>query len=164
MDKFRRLHNERRGDEESGAASAGPGAVAVAKAVIGVVVQGHDPDFILIVLGCVPGGDGPLRALRQGQDVMVLAELVQSERGHLALTGAILLGAIEGGEVHGAGDDLIGVTFRQHVQVGIIEIVLQRAITKNVILAKRTQNLSQIHKQGAILTMLQHLANVFCGT
>lgn len=159
MDGFRRLHNERRGDEESGAGPAGAGAVAVVDVAIGV--QPHDPGFILIDLGGAPGGDGPLKALRQGQDVMVLAELIQGERGHLALTGAILLGAIEGSEVHGAGDDLIGVAVREAPKVGAVEVGPQGAGGKVVGAAKGVGHLLQVQHEGAILTMLQHLANVF---
>lgn len=53
---------------------------------------------------------------------MVLADLIQSERGHLAIAGTILSRAVEGSEVHGAGDDLVGIAVREALQVGIIEV------------------------------------------
>ena len=91
---------------------------------------------------------------------MVLAELVQGQRGHLAVTGAILRGAVEGGEVHGAGDDLIGVAVREAPQVGAIEVGPQGAGGKVVGAAKGVGHLLQVEQQGAVLAVLQHQAGL----
>ena len=152
------LHGEGGGNEESGAGPVGAVAAAAVDAATGA--QPHDPGFILIDLGGAPGGDGPLKALRQGQDVMVLAELVQGERGHLALTGAILFGAVESGEVHSAGDDLIGVAIREAPQIGAIEMGPERAGGKVVGAAKGVGHLVQVQHEGAVLAVLQHQAGL----
>ena len=152
------LHGEGGGNEESGAGPVGVGAVVDVDNAIGV--QPHDPCVILIDLGGAPGRHKPLKALRQGQDVMVLAELVQGQRGHLAVTGAILRGAVEGGEVHGAGDDLIGVAVREAPQVGAIEVGPERAGGKVVGAAKGVGQLVQVQHEGAVLAVLQHQAGL----
>lgn len=119
------LHEEGGGDKESGVCPAEAAAVVTVDNATGV--QPHDPYVVLIALGGAPGRHGPFKALREGQDIMVLAELIQGQRGHLTLTSAILFRAIESGEVHSAGDDLIGVAVREPLQIGVIEVYPQVA-------------------------------------
>lgn len=86
---------------------------------------------------------------------MILAELIQGERGHLTLHRAILLGAVEGGEVHRAGDDLIRVALRQRIQIGTVEVGPEGAGGKVVAGAKGVLNVLHGHEQRAVLTVLQ---------
>lgn len=132
------LNGEGGGDDKSGVSPAEAAAVVTADNAIGV--KPHDP---CVGLGA-PGRHGPFKALRQRQDVMVLADLIQGERGHLALTDAVLFGAVEGGEVHSAGDDLIGVAVRDAPQIGVIEVELQVAVGKVVGVAKGEGRLVQV--------------------
>lgn len=132
------LHSDGGGNEESGVRPTEAATVIAAENAIGV--KPHDP---CVGLGA-PGRHGPFKALRQGQDIMVLADLIQSERGHLALTGTILSGAIESGEVHSARDDLIRVAVRDAPQIGVIEVELQVAAGIVVGAAKGEGRLVQV--------------------
>lgn len=91
---------------------------------------------------------------------MVLADLIQSERGHLTLASAILSGAIKGGEVYSAGDDLIGVAVRDAPQIGVVEVELQIAAGKVVGVAKGEGRLVQVEHESAVLAVLQHQAGL----
>ena len=128
------LNGEGGGESESGAGPEGVGTAVAAEVAAGE--QAKDPCVILIHIGGAPGGGGPLPHLRLGDDAVILAELIQGQRGHLGLTGAVLLGAVEGGEVHRAGDDLIRVALGQRVQVDAVEMGAEGAGRKVVAGAK----------------------------
>lgn len=91
---------------------------------------------------------------------MILADLIQGERGHLTLTDAVLFGAVEGGEVYSARDNLIGVAVRDAPQVGVIEVELQVAAGKVIGVAKRKGCLVQMEHESAVFAVLQHQARL----
>ena len=114
--------------------------------------------MVIIHAGRGPGGHGPLKGLltiRIGQDAVVLVQLIQGERGHLALHGPIFLGAVEGGEVHRAGDDLLRVALGDAVQIDAVEVGAEGADGKVIAEAKLALDPLHVHEQGAILAVLQ---------
>lgn len=114
--------------------------------------------MVIIHAGRGPGGHGPLPALRVGQDAVVLAQLIQGGRGHLAHHGPVLLGAVEGGEVHRAGQDLIRVALGDAVQESAVEVHPEGVvfILEVVGLAKGPLNLADQGQHGAAsLAVLQ---------